>query len=71
MSQECLEMLLGRLLTDDSFRSKAATRLASLCEEEGYRLTPDELRLIRPEDIVRLTMVSCWMDAGSKRHSHI
>lgn len=67
MSQEELEKLLGRLLTDDQLRQRAATQLERVCNEEGFLLTPDELHNIKPEDIVRLTMVSSWLEKGIKR----
>ncbi|MEI6704236.1 MAG: Os1348 family NHLP clan protein [Deltaproteobacteria bacterium] len=67
MSQEDIEKLLGRLLTDDLMRQRATTQLAAICEDEGYRLTPDEVKKIKPEDIARLAMVSSWMDTGIKR----
>jgi hypothetical protein len=67
MSQEDVEKLLGRLLTDDLMRQRATIQLTAICEEEGYCLTVDEIKKIKPEDIARLAMVSSWMDTGIKR----
>ncbi len=67
MSQEEVEKLLGRLLTDDLMRQRATMQLDAICKEEGYRLTVDELQKIKPEDIARLAMVSSWMDTSIKR----
>jgi hypothetical protein len=46
MSQEAVERLLGRLITDEQFRIEASSLLENACLHEGYRLTPDELRLL-------------------------
>jgi hypothetical protein len=68
MSQEAVEKLLGRLLTDDDLRQRAATAdLSIICKEEGYQLSSDEIRLIGAEDFIRLAMVSSWMNCGIKR----
>jgi hypothetical protein len=69
MSQEAIEMLLGRLLTDDDLRQRAATDIGKICHEEGFLLSAEELRMIVPEDFVRLAMVSSWMNTGMKRKS--
>ncbi len=70
MSQDAVQRLLGRLLTDDLFRLRAARSLATTCQQEGYRLTPEELRLITPEDLIRLDMVALRLDSGIKRYSN-
>jgi hypothetical protein len=69
MSQEAVEMLLGRLLTDDDLRHRAAATkdLGKICTEEGYLLTPEEISFIGAEDYIRLAMVSGWMNSGIKR----
>ena len=67
MSQEDVEKLLGRLLTDDQLRQKAPTQLSGICQELGSCITADELKRIKPEDIVRMSMVSSWLDTGIKR----
>lgn len=70
MSQEALEMLLGRLLTDDDLRQRATvTDLDRICKEEGYLLSSEELSMIGAEDFIRLAMVSSWMNSGIKRNS--
>jgi hypothetical protein len=46
MSQEAVERVLGRLITDERFRRLAADSLEAACRQEGYRLFPVELRLL-------------------------
>ena len=46
MSQEAVERVLGRLITDERFRRQAATSLEAASLEEGYRLSPAELLLL-------------------------
>jgi len=46
MSQDSVERLLGRLLTDTRFRADAAASLENVCRQEGYDLTEGELHLV-------------------------
>jgi len=46
MSQEVVERVLGRLITDERFRCTAAESLEASCLQEGYSLTTAELRLL-------------------------
>ena len=46
MSQDSVERLLGRLLTDARFRADAAASLENVCRQEGFDLTEGELRLV-------------------------
>jgi hypothetical protein len=46
MSQEAVERLLGRLITDARFRKLTAHSLELACRQEGYPLSPVELRLL-------------------------
>lgn len=50
MSQEVVEQVLGRLITDERFRRLAAESLEAACLREGYRLFPAELRLLSGVD---------------------
>lgn len=67
MSQEVVERVLGRLLTDGAFRLRAAKSLADACRKEGFLLSDEELRAIRPEDLTRLEMVAEHLDSSIKR----
>ena len=46
MSQEAIERILGRMITDERFRRLAIESLENTSIEEGYRLTPAELLLL-------------------------
>ncbi len=67
MSQEMVEKLLGRLLTDDEFRCRAVSALAESCRKEGFFLSPEELDSIRKEDLVLLEWVATRLDKNIKR----
>lgn len=69
MSQDAVERLLGRMLTDDQFRYRAMQSLELACREGGYLLTAEELLLIRPADLVRFNMVAGSLDDGIKRYA--
>jgi len=69
MSQEAVERLLGRILTDDKFRSQAQKNFISSCREAGYDLVEAELCAISREDISRLSIVSQHLDRNIKRYS--
>ncbi len=62
MSQDSVERLLGRLLTDASFRSSAAAALADACRQGGYDLTAGELRLLARIDTRRFEAVADHLD---------
>ncbi|MBV5340959.1 MAG: hypothetical protein J0665_15615 [Deltaproteobacteria bacterium] len=67
MSQEAVERLLGRLLTDDLFRKRAEKSIENLCQESGYDLNAGELSVLSRDDIIRLGMVSHQLDRNIKR----
>ena len=67
MSQEALERLLGRLLTDDTFRKQAEEDIEVLCQETGSSLNADERKAITRDDLIRIDMVSKQLDTSIKR----
>ena len=69
MSQEAVEKVLGRMLTDDDFRQRAALNMAVVCHLEGYLLSDAELRSVSRINIPGLTAVSEQLGAGIKRFS--
>ncbi len=71
MSQEAVERLLGRLLTDDHFRKRAGESIVCVSREAGYDLNEDELNSISHDDVVRIDMVAGYLDGRIKRFSKI
>jgi len=69
MSQESVEKVLGRMITDDSFRKRASLHMALACREEGYSLSDEELRMIGQVDIKSLSSVADSLDGNIKRFS--
>jgi hypothetical protein len=67
MSQESVEKVIGRLLTDDYFRLRASLRLGFLCRNEGYELSEEELCLIGKIHLPSLSAVAASLDGGIKR----
>lgn len=67
MSQEAVERVLGRLLTDDLFRAKAGKSLNRVCWEEGLSLSEEELHLVGELDLKELDRVSEMLNGGIKR----
>lgn len=67
MSQEAVERLLGRLITDDGFRARARQGLLRICREEGYALTPGELGLLARLDLGALEGIAELVDTGLRR----
>ncbi|MDD5287157.1 MAG: Os1348 family NHLP clan protein [Desulfuromonadaceae bacterium] len=69
MSQEAIERLLGRLLTDDKFRNIASKSLENACCLGGYQLTTEEMKLINTEDFVLIELLAKRLDSKIKRFS--
>lgn len=67
MSQEAVERLLGRLITDDGFRARARLGLLRLCREEGYALTPGEQGLLARMDLGAFAAIAESVDTGLRR----
>ncbi|HEX9007204.1 MAG TPA: Os1348 family NHLP clan protein [Bacteroidota bacterium] len=67
MSQEAVEKVLGRLLTDDIFRNRARESLRMACLEEGYLLSDEESRMVGRLDLVRIGSLAESLDSGIKR----
>ncbi len=68
MSQRAVEQFIGRLITDSGFRRRAAKNIALVCEEEGYKLSNAEIRILASLDYERLARTEeFWLDDGIKR----
>ena len=67
MTQEAVERLLGRLLTDDRFRRSAVTSIERAAAQEGYQLSDEEVQALKPDDLMRLENVAAQLDRSIKR----
>ncbi len=67
MTQESVEKVLGRLLTDDIFRNRARESLSRACLEEGYLLSDEESRMVGRLDLLQIDSVAGSLDSGIKR----
>jgi hypothetical protein len=64
MSQEAVEQVLGRLITDERFRCFAAGSLEVACLQEGYRLNPIELRLLSELELQSIAELAGQLHTG-------
>jgi len=67
MSQDHVEKLLGRFISDDRFRAEAAESLEILCHREGYDLTAGELRMLGQIDLHDFEALARQIDPGLRR----
>ncbi len=67
MSQEAVEKLLGRLITDDDFRENASRDFSRASFEEGLELTETERRIVQGIDFERFAFLAGILDKRVKR----
>jgi len=67
MSQEAVEQVLGRLITDERFRRLAEDSLEAACRQEGYRLFPAELRLLSCLELQDIREFADRLNPGLRR----
>ena len=67
MAQESVEILFGRLLTDQAFREEARKNFQKAYLEIGLSLTKEERHLISMIDLDKFTALSDDIDGGLKR----
>ena len=67
MSQESVEKLLGRLVTDEDFREQAAAGFSKVCFEAGFDLTDAERKIVQGIDFERFAFLSGVLDKRIKR----
>lgn len=58
MSQDAVERVLGRLITDEQFRRLATESLEAASMLEGYRLSPEELLLLSGLELQGITALA-------------
>lgn len=65
MSQEAVERVLGRMITDERFRRLAVESLEAASMREGYHLSPAELLLLSSSlELQRIAELGDTLDAG-------
>lgn len=64
MSQEAVERLLGRLITDESFRTQAAASLEKASLQEGYCLSQTELLLLSGLELQHFSVLAHRLNPG-------
>lgn len=67
MSQIEVERLLGRLITDADFRTRAANSLTKAASKEGIALSAEELSLLGYVDFSQFTMIAETLDGSIRR----
>ncbi len=67
MSQEAVERVLGRLLTDEQFRRFAERSLEKACRENGYVLSDAELEILSRMNLNTLEGVADSVDPRLQR----
>lgn len=67
MSQEAVERVLGRLITDEQFRRSAGKSLEMACRQAGYLLTPSEIQLLSSFKIETISKLTAELNPGLLR----
>lgn len=67
MSQEAVERVLGRMLTDKHFRTQIGTSLESASRQKGLLLNPAELKLLSALELQFVVELSDRIDPCLRR----
>ena len=67
MSQEAVERVLGRMITDKQFRQRASESLEMVIQMEGYPLTPTEVRLLNDISEWNFNEIASWLTPELRR----
>ena len=69
MSQDAVERILGRMLTDTRFRAQVGKSLESASRQAGFLLTPCELRLLSALELTGFAKLAGRLDPALRRAS--
>lgn len=64
MSQEAVEQVLGRLITDEKFRTQVGVSLEKASLQQGYALTAAEIRLLSGLDLLGFSGLAHRLNPG-------
>jgi len=67
MSQNEIERLLGRLITDAEFRVRAARSLEHAVRKEGFALSIEEMSLLYDSDLSQFGLVAATLNDSIRR----
>ena len=64
MTQEAVERVLGRLITDARFRRAVGDSLEAACVQQGYRLSRTELRFLSELEMKEIDALAGRINPG-------
>ncbi len=64
MSQEAVERVLGRLITDERFRRAVSDSLEAACVQQGYSLSRTELRFLSELELKEIGALAARINPG-------
>jgi hypothetical protein len=67
MTQEAVEKVIGRWLTDEQFRQRSWHNFETTCRQEGYPLSETEVALLSALNWERLGQAANEIDARLQR----
>lgn len=70
MSQNAVEQLIGRLVTDDVFRERVRHDVSSACHEHGFALTQNELMFVRRINLDAISQLAELVSDDLRRSRH-
>ena len=71
MSQQAIELFLGRLITDEYFRESAKKSLEKTCMANGFAFSEKEMRILQKIDFDRFSVTAACLDKDILRASKV
>lgn len=69
MSQDNVEKFIGRIITDDQFRTAIDKDFHVVCRENGFVFSEEELEIVRGMELDQFEYIARRIDRGIKRCS--